>query len=144
MQYRPLEGAAWSSPWSHHKIRFKVILRKMLANNVSHWAWFGNSQLVIFYIEICLAVPMLSQREYFHFCGTFFLRNGNQWSMTPYKFFYVFRQTWTCMKKGIEMLFLNDYLDGTVRKRKCHLKGHKYPSHWVSKKLPPRCSISSA
>ena len=33
------------------------------------------------------------------------------------------------MKKGIEMLFLNDYLDGTVRKRKCHLKGHKYPSH---------------
>ena len=39
------------------------------------------------------------------------------------------------MKKGIEMLFLNDYLDGTVRKRKCHLKGHKYPSRRVSKKI---------
>ena len=41
-------------------------------------------------------------------------------------------------------MFLNYYPDGTVRKRKCHLKGHKYPSRRVSKKIPPRCSISSA
>ena len=40
------------------------------------------------------------------------------------------------MKKGIEMLltFSNGNLDGTVRKRKCHLQGYKYPSRRVSKK----------
>ena len=40
------------------------------------------------------------------------------------------------MKNGIVMLltFLNEYLDSTVRKRKCHLQGNKYLSHRVSKK----------
>ena len=37
------------------------------------------------------------------------------------------------MKKGIEM-FLNKCPDGTIRKRKCHLQVHKYPSGRVSKK----------
>ena len=31
-------------------------------------------------------------------------------------------------------MFLNEYPDSTVRKRKLHLQGHKYPSHWASKK----------
>ena len=40
------------------------------------------------------------------------------------------------MKNGIVMLlmFSNEYLDGTVRKRKCHLQGDKYPLRRVSKK----------
>ena len=32
-------------------------------------------------------------------------------------------------------MFLNKYPDGTVRKKKRHLQGHKYPSHRVSKKI---------
>ena len=33
-------------------------------------------------------------------------------------------------------MFLNEYLDGTVRKRKLHLQGHQYPSCRLSKKNP--------
>ena len=32
-------------------------------------------------------------------------------------------------------MFLNKYPDGTVRKKKRHLQGHKYPSRRVSKKI---------
>ena len=90
-------------------------------------------------LEICLAVPLSNAESERVFSLLWHTFSKEQQSMK-----HDTLEILLCIRSDVNLheewysdaadMFLNEYPDGTVRKRKRHLQGHKYPLCQVSKK----------
>ena len=94
---------------------------------------------LLYIVKLCLAAPLCNaeSERVFWFLWRIFSKDRQSKKHETLEIIFHTRSDDGQIKESyrdVSNMFLNEYPEGTVRKRKRHLHGHEYPSHRASNK----------